>query len=87
MDAILGSEIKLSGGERQRLGIARALFKDTKILVLDEPTSSLDDESEEAIFSIFRDISDQCTMILVTHSQKAFEFFPESLISLNVRST
>jgi ABC-type bacteriocin/lantibiotic exporter with double-glycine peptidase domain len=87
LDAILGSEIKLSGGERQRLGIARALFKDTKILVLDEPTSSLDDESEEAIFNIFLDISDQCTMILVTHSQKAFKFFPESLISLSDRST
>jgi ABC-type multidrug transport system fused ATPase/permease subunit len=86
LDAILGSEIKLSGGERQRLGIARALFKETKILVLDEPTSSLDDESEEAIFTIFRDISDQCTMILVTHSQKAFEFFPESLTPLRVRS-
>ncbi len=87
LDAILGSEIKLSGGERQRLGIARALFKETKILVLDEPTSSLDEESEEAIFNIFRDISDQCTIILVTHSQKAFKFFPESLIPLTLRST
>lgn len=87
LDAILGSEIKLSGGERQRLGIARALFKQTKILVLDEPTSSLDEESEVAIFNIFRNISDQCTIILVTHSQKALKFFPESLIPLNQRST
>ena len=87
LDAILGSEIKLSGGERQRLGIARALFKQTKILVLDEPTSSLDEESEVAIFNIFRNISDQCTIILVTHSQKALKFFPESLIPLIQRST
>ena len=86
LDAILGSELKLSGGERQRLGIARALFKETKLLVLDEPTSSLDEESEEAIFNIFRDISDQCTIILVTHSQKALKFFPESLVPLNQRS-
>ena len=86
LDAILGSEIKLSGGELQRLGIARALFKKTKILVLDEPTSSLDEDSEEAIFNIFRDISDQCTIILVTHSQKAYKFFPESLIPLSMRS-
>jgi len=86
LDAILGSEINLSGGERQRLGIARALFKKTKILVLDEPTSSLDEESEEAIFNIFRDISDQCTIILVTHSQRAFKFFPESLIPLSLRN-
>lgn len=86
LDAILGSEIKLSGGELQRLGIARALFKKTKILVLDEPTSSLDEDSEEAIFNIFRDISDQCTIILVTHSQKAYKFFPESLTPLSMRS-
>jgi len=83
LEAILGSELKLSGGERQRLGIARALFKETKLLVLDEPTSSLDEESEEAIFNIFKDISDQCTIILVTHSQKALKFFPESLVPLN----
>ena len=86
LDAILGSEIKLSGGELQRLGIARALFKKTKLLVLDEPTSSLDEDSEEAIFNIFRDISDQCTIILVTHSQKAYKFFPESLTPLSMRS-
>jgi ABC-type multidrug transport system fused ATPase/permease subunit len=87
LDAILGSEIKLSGGERQRLGIARALFKETKLLVLDEPTSSLDEESEEAIFTLFNNVSDQCTIILVTHSKKAFEFFPESLIRLSQRNT
>jgi ABC-type transport system involved in cytochrome bd biosynthesis fused ATPase/permease subunit len=87
LDAALGSEIKLSGGERQRLGIARALFKETKLLVLDEPTSSLDEESEEAIFTLFNDIADQCTIILVTHSKKAFAFFPESLIPLSLRNT
>ena len=87
LDATLGNEIKLSGGERQRLGIARALFKETKLLVLDEPTSSLDEESEEAIFTLFNDIADQCTIILVTHSKKAFEFFPESLIPLSLSNT
>ena len=83
LDAILGDEIQLSGGERQRLGIARALFKESKILVLDEPTSSLDEETEEGIFGIFRDIAGDCTVILVTHSQKAHKFFPDSLISLS----
>jgi subfamily B ATP-binding cassette protein MsbA len=77
---------KLSGGERQRLGIARALFKKTKLLILDEPTSSLDEKTEVSIFQIFRDISNDCTVILVTHSQLAADFFPHSLMRINPRS-
>ena len=85
LDAVLGEDIQLSGGERQRLGIARALFKQSKILVLDEPTSSLDQDTEEAIFEIFRNIAGECTVILVTHSPKAQDFFHDSLISLSPR--
>jgi ABC-type bacteriocin/lantibiotic exporter with double-glycine peptidase domain len=83
--AILGTEVHLSGGERQRLGIARALFKKTKLLILDEPTSSLDEKTELSIFQIFREISKDCTVILVTHSQLAADFFPHSLIRINSR--
>ncbi len=84
--AVLGTEIQLSGGERQRLGIARALFKKTKLLILDEPTSSLDEATERSIFEIFRDISRERTIILVSHSQLAAHYFPDSLINLQTRS-
>lgn len=57
----------LSGGERQRLGIARALLKDARILILDEPTSSLDAISEEAVFSALRALRRGRTTIVIAH--------------------
>ena len=56
-----------SGGERQRLGIARALLKDARILILDEPTSSLDAISEEAVFSALRTLRQGRTTIVIAH--------------------
>lgn len=57
----------LSGGERQRLGIARALLKDARILILDEPTSSLDAISEESVFSALRALRAGRTTIVIAH--------------------
>jgi ATP-binding cassette, subfamily B, bacterial len=57
----------LSGGERQRLGIARALLKDARILILDEPTSSLDAISEEAVFQALRALRAGRTTIVIAH--------------------
>jgi ABC-type multidrug transport system fused ATPase/permease subunit len=57
----------LSGGERQRLGIARALLKDAPILILDEPTSSLDAISEEAVFEALRRLREGRTTIVIAH--------------------
>ena len=58
---------KLSGGERQRLGIARALYKDPTILVLDEATSSLDYETENEIVNSILNIKGKQTIIIVAH--------------------
>ena len=57
----------LSGGERQRLGIARALVKNAPILILDEPTSSLDALSEAAIFEALRRLRRGRTTIVIAH--------------------
>ncbi len=57
----------LSGGERQRLGIARALLKDARILILDEPTSALDAISEEAVFGALRTLRQGRTTIVIAH--------------------
>jgi ATP-binding cassette subfamily B protein len=57
----------LSGGERQRLSIARALLKDARILILDEPTSSLDAISEETVFDALRTLRSGRTTIVIAH--------------------
>jgi ABC-type multidrug transport system fused ATPase/permease subunit len=57
----------LSGGERQRLGIARALLKDAPILILDEPTSSLDSISEEIVFDALRRLRAGRTTLVIAH--------------------
>jgi putative ABC transport system ATP-binding protein len=60
---------QLSGGERQRVAIARALAKNPEILLIDEPTGQLDQETGESIVSLIRDVAKryQKTVILVTH--------------------
>jgi ABC-type multidrug transport system fused ATPase/permease subunit len=57
----------LSGGERQRLGIARALLKNAPILILDEPTSSLDAISEETVFAALRSLRQGRTTLVIAH--------------------
>jgi ABC-type multidrug transport system fused ATPase/permease subunit len=67
-DAMVGERgLRLSGGERQRLAIARALLKDAPILLLDEPTSSVDAENEELIQEAIRRLARGRTTILVAH--------------------
>ncbi|MET0215256.1 MAG: ABC transporter ATP-binding protein [Vicinamibacterales bacterium] len=57
----------LSGGERQRLGIARAILKNAPILILDEPTSSLDAISEQIVFDALRRLRHERTTIVIAH--------------------
>ena len=56
-----------SGGERQRLNIARAVLKNAPILILDEPTSSLDAISEEIVFSALKRLRAGRTTIVIAH--------------------
>lgn len=57
----------LSGGERQRLNIARAVLKNAPILILDEPTSSLDAISEEIVFSALKSLRQGRTTLVIAH--------------------
>ena len=59
--------VRLSGGQRQRIGIARALFRDTPILILDEATSALDYETEGEILRGVEGLRGEKTLIIITH--------------------
>ena len=68
LDTKIGERgFRLSGGQRQRLGIARALFTRPKLLILDEATSSLDSETEQAITDTLRELEGHVTTITVAH--------------------
>jgi len=74
LDSILEENaINLSGGQRQRLDLARALVKDAKILILDEPTSNLDLKSEKIFNKVLATIRNKMgiTVIIVTHRLKS----------------
>jgi ATP-binding cassette, subfamily B, bacterial PglK len=59
---------KISGGQKQRIGIARALYKETEILILDEPTSALDANSESEILKTINNLKGKITIFLVSHN-------------------
>jgi ABC-type multidrug transport system fused ATPase/permease subunit len=64
----LGQDGKLlSGGQRQRIGIARALYKQTDLLVLDEPTSALDMESEYKLMTTLNSLKKDLIILVISH--------------------
>jgi ATP-binding cassette subfamily C protein len=69
-DEIQNSGVTFSGGQQQRIGIARALYFKSKLIILDEPTSSLDPDATNSFLKIVKDISKNCTVLIVSHQRE-----------------
>ena len=66
--------IKISGGQKQRLGIARALYRKSKILIFDESTSSLDEKTENEFLEIVKNLSQKVLIILISHKPNTLKY-------------
>lgn len=74
MDTLLGERgVNLSGGQRQRVGLARALYHEAPVLILDDVMSSLDAQTEHQIIQSLLTLSPQLCLILISHR---YHFFP-----------
>ena len=74
--------VRLSGGQRQRLGIARALYRDANVIILDEPTNALDSETEKLVMDSITKLSKDITLIMISHSNTSLETF-DKIIDLD----
>lgn len=78
---------RLSGGQRQRVAIARAIINTPKLLIADEPTGALDEETGEEILALFQRLGQQYDMslIVVTHDRAVARQFPRQLLLVDGR--
>lgn len=74
LDTLIGENgTAISGGQRQRIALARALYKDSDILIMDEATASLDTETERAVLDAIRQLRGSKTLLMVTHHMNLAE--------------
>ncbi|MBN1642244.1 MAG: metal ABC transporter ATP-binding protein [Anaerolineae bacterium] len=76
---------ELSGGQRQRVYIARALATEPAILLLDEPTASVDPQIRTSIFELLRDLNDRATILMISHDMGAVSSYVKTVGCVNRR--
>ncbi len=74
--------VRLSGGQRQRIGIARSLYRNADLIIMDEPTNALDSETESLIMRSMINLSKDITIIMISHNEDTLKFF-DKIIDLN----
>ena len=73
---------ELSGGQKQRVSIARALIKNPKIILADEPTGNLDSETSKQVFDILKKLSKEKLVIVVSHDEEAAKKYADRIIKI-----
>lgn len=74
---------QLSGGQKQRVSIARALIKNPKLILCDEPTGNLDFKTSKVILDLLKEVSSSCLVFMVSHDEKASLLYADRRIILS----
>lgn len=74
---------KLSGGQRQRVFLARAIVREPKLLLLDEPTTSIDPQIQESFYRMLLNLKKKMTIVMVTHDISAISVHVDKVACLN----
>ncbi len=75
---------QLSGGQKQRIAIARALIKQPKMIIADEPTGNLDSETSKNIFNLFKELSKERLIVIVSHDVESAQIYADQIIQMGM---